>query len=184
MAEQTSQCFISNLYFCKYKLFFASCLINCAKVVWCFFVFLQPNSNLTQMYHALLPHFLSADVFKFGTRCHNHFLSESLWVCGIYTYIYTYIYSNIHKSMSLKLCACVCVCFCTRACVCVCSRGWLIFLCGCVVQGTCNWISRHAFISVMEAAASWKEVGPRAANERDMVDRQTHSRGGARRRAC
>lgn len=30
----------------------------------------------------------------------------------------------------------------------------------------------------MEAAASWKEVGPRAANERDMVDRQTHSRGG------
>lgn len=145
------------------------------------------------MYHAMLPHFLSSDVCKFGARCHNHFLSESLWVCGIYTYIYTYIYSNIHKSMSLKLCACVCVfasvdIHLTCACVCVCSRGWLIFLCGCVVQGTCNWISRHAFISVMEAAASWKEVGPRAANERDMVDRQTHSRGGvgggARRRAC
>ena len=47
---------------------------------------------------------------------------------------------------------CVCECnqdACVRVCVCVC-----MYMCVCVVQGTYNWISRHAFISVMETSAS------------------------------
>jgi len=48
--------------------------------------------------------------------------------------------------------ACMCVCLYLQnmhssVCACLCVGV-------CVVQGTCNWISRHAFISVMEISAS------------------------------
>lgn len=58
--------------------------------------------------------------------------------------------------------------------------------CECVVQGTYNWISRHAFISVMETAAFMK--GSRAEGRRRegdghrdrRTDRQTRTAGGAK----
>ena len=132
-----------------------------------------------------------SSVWLFHNRgsCFNHMPPVCVCVCAC-TCVCVWVHTCVCLSMPLRvyvwICVCplatcvyLCTCFlvfqkvssqvcvwvqpgCVRACVRVCVH---VHVCVCVVQGTYNWISRHAFISVMETSASWKKVGLRPGSE-------------------